>query len=420
MPSNLPAEAPSASPVFSVAPAPSDPLFSLQEAYEADTSRMKVNLGIGMYLDETGRCPLFRSVRSTQERLAAQGQPKTYLPIDGDPVFNSCARELVFPSRVFRDLPVSVVQTLGGTGALRVAAELASVAQSELRVWLPEPTWANHKAIFKAAGLRVWSLPYLDEAKEQLDTSAYLEALDALGPLDIVLLHGCCHNPTGIDPDETTWRMIASIAKARGWLPLIDLAYAGLGSGMDRDMLGTRTMASAGMPLFVALSFSKIFGLYGERTGALLAVTTNGPPVLSRLKQIIRRSYSNPPRHGAQLVSTVLANDELRIAWSLELLEARRRIRKMRSDLANSLAQRQPNTDFSYLDRQNGMFSLLPLEQDAVSELQRTWHVHLPKSGRINFAGLTSHKIAYVADALTSVTSAAKRRATAQNAVPIG
>ena len=410
MHAKISAPPPSTPSVFSVAAAPADPILSLQEGYDADLSAKKVNLGVGVYLDETGICPLFNAVRAAQDRIASHGRPKTYLPINGDPRFNACASELVFPRQVFDGLPVCVTQTLGGTGALRIAAELSAVATPRPRVWLPTPTWTNHNAIFQAAEVQTCSLPYLDASHQQLDTSRYLEALDALGPDDIVLLHGCCHNPTGVDPHEMTWRMVASIAKTRGWLPLIDLAYAGLGTGLDRDMLGIRTLVSADVPLLAAISFSKIFGLYGERTGALIAVTTSGPTVLSRLKQLIRRSYSNPPRHGAQIVATVLSNDELRIEWSLELLEARRRIQKMRSNLAASLQKRQPDVDFSHLTQQTGMFSMLPLPPHAVEELRQTWHIYLPKSGRINFAGLTDRHVDYVADALTAVMSAPSQR----------
>ena len=386
--------------LFSLAPAPTDPIFGIQEAFDADRSPDKVNLGVGVYLDKTGACPLFAAVRVAQQRMIEDNSAKSYLPIDGGPRFNAAVRDLVFPTQTFGSVPISAVQTLGGTGALRLAAELLSLTERPPKVWLTKPTWSNHQPIFEAVGLEVGEIPYLDNTGQRLDSEAFLTTLDGLGPRDVVVLHGCCHNPTGVNPDETTWRMVASFAKARGWLPLIDLAYAGLGAGLERDLVGVRSIAAAGVPAMVALSCSKIFGLYGERTGALMALTNNGPVVLSRMKQVIRRSYSNPPRHGAHLVATVLASNELRILWSLELLEAQRRIQKMRSDLCAALEQRRPHRDYSFLSAQKGMFSMLPITPQGVSDLREQWHVYMPKSGRINFAALTDDRIQYVADAL--------------------
>ena len=390
---------PSTHRLFSMVPAPPDPILGLQGAFKADTSPDKVNLGVGVYLDESGVCPLFEAVRAAQNTVVERGAPKTYLPIDGHSAYSNALRDLIAPV-------LSAVQTLGGTGALRVAAELMALSSPRPKIWLTHPTWANHRPIFETAGLPVDALPYVDRGGQQLDSAGLLNALDELGPDDVVVMHGCCHNPTGIDPDPLTWRMIARIAQARGWLPLVDLAYVGLGAGIERDLLGVRTLASANVPMMVAVSCSKIFGLYGERIGALmLQAHNNEAAVRSHIKRIIRRLYSNPPSHGAMIVADVLSKVDLRQQWMGELTDARQRVQQMRFALADALHERRPDDDFSYMTQQQGMFSLLPLTPAGVEKLQQEWHVYMPRSGRINFAGLTSVRVEYVADALHDTLS---------------
>ena len=388
--------------------APADPILGLMEAYASDPRENKVNLTVGVYQDESGKTPVLSSVRQAGVDLLAQEKTKSYLPISGPPELGAAVRGLLFgaESSLVDGGRAITAQTPGGTGGLRISGDFLKKHHPEAKIWLSDPTWPNHPAIFQAAGLSIAKYPYLDPATGCLDVDGMLEALRAVPAGDIVVLHGCCHNPTGVDPDAAIWREIAAIALEKGWLPLVDLAYQGFGLGLEEDVQGLRAIAAQVPEFMVCSSFSKIFGLYRERIGAmtLVAATPDHARVaLSQLKITIRTSYSNPPAHGGQLVSMILRDPERASQWRAELSVMRERIQAMRSGLADALRAAGARTDFDFLREQKGMFSLLGVSREQVETLRSDHAVYLVGSGRINVAGLSSANLDQVAKAIAAV-----------------
>ncbi|MEB2283089.1 MAG: aromatic amino acid aminotransferase [Polyangiaceae bacterium UTPRO1] len=397
-----------ASVLAGVAMAPRDPILGITEAFNADDRAAKVNLGVGVYYDESGRIPLLECVRRAEERLVAAPRPRGYLPIDGMPAYDLAVRELVFGA----DHPAVVegrvltVQTLGGTGGLKVGADFLRRFAPRARVWISEPSWENHRALFESAGFTVSTYPYYDAATKGLRFAAMLEGLRAVPAGDVVVLHACCHNPTGVDLSPAQWAQVREVVQARELVAFLDLAYQGFAEGVDADAAAVRAFAAALHPVFVASSFSKSFSLYGERVGALSLVAGSadeGARALSQLKRIVRTNYSNPPTHGGQVVATVLNDAELRRLWGEELAGMRERIRRMREKLAALLAAKKPGTDFGFITRQRGMFSYSGLTQDQVAALRERFAIYAVDSGRICVAALNERNIEAVASAVAAV-----------------
>jgi aspartate/tyrosine/aromatic aminotransferase len=388
--------------------APADPILGLMEIYATDPRENKVNLTVGVYQDEAGETPVLPSVRQAGVDLLSLETTKAYLPISGPPELGTAVRDLLFGagSPLVDGGRAVTAQTPGGTGGLRISGDFLKNHQPQAKIWLSSPTWPNHPAIFRAAGLSIAEYPYLDPATGGLGVEAMLEALRAVPAGDVVVLHGCCHNPTGVDPDQATWREIASIASAKGWLPLVDLAYQGFGEDLEKDVQGLREIAAQVPEFLVCSSFSKIFGLYRERIGAMTLVAATpaqAKVALSQLKISIRTSYSTPPAHGGQLVSMILRDPARAKQWRAELLAMRERIQAMRSGLADALRAAGAEADFDFLRNQRGMFSLLGITQAQVASLREEHGIYLVGSGRINVAGLSTANLDVVARAIVAV-----------------
>jgi aspartate aminotransferase len=389
-----------------IQPAPQDPILGLSAIFAADNRAHKINLGVGEYRDATGVTPVLDVVRTAESRLGESTPSKVYLPIDGTPDYGRVVRELVFGSESNEQANTVTVQSPGGTGALRIAADFAARHFSQARVWLPDPTWANHPKIFEASGLTCRSYPYYDAASRQLDTGRLLAGLAETQAGDLVLLHACCHNPTGVDLNADTWAAVAKTLAERGALPLIDFAYQGFGEGLEEDAKGLRIFQKLVPEFFVASSFSKNFGLYQDRVGALSVVTTDAEQassVLSQLKICVRTSFSNPPAHGSALVTTILNDNDLRSLWLDELAHMRNRINKMRQSLVAGLAQQGATQDFSFITRQKGMFSFSGLNPQQVERLREEHAVYIVGSGRINVAGITPENLEGLCTAICAV-----------------
>ncbi|UCH50203.1 MAG: aspartate/tyrosine/aromatic aminotransferase [Betaproteobacteria bacterium] len=388
--------------------APRDPILGLTELFNADKNDSKVNLGVGVYYDDNGKVPLLDCVRQAEQQLAAAAKPRAYLPIDGLASYDSAVRQLLFgaDSPLISNNQIVTLQTVGGTSALKVGADFLRRICPDSQVWISDPSWANHRGIFGNAGFTVNSYPYYDAANHGVDFAALTNFLGQLPANSVVLLHACCHNPTGVDLSREQWAEVISIVKQRQLIPFVDIAYQGFGDGIDEDAYAVRAFASAMSPVFVANSFSKSFSLYGERVGGLSIVTQDADEsarILSQLKQLVRTNYSNPPTHGGQIVATVLADAQLRSLWETELAGMRDRIRSMREALASSIANRVPGADFSFVTRQRGMFSYSGLSKQQVQRLREEYSVYAVDSGRICVAALNSQNIDYVADSISKV-----------------
>ena len=385
-------------------PAPPDPILGLTETFTSDPREGKINLGVGVFVDDTGTTPVLATVSEAERRLATAKRSKSYLPILGSPAFAASASELCFGD----DAPEHVVTaaTPGGTGALRVAAEVLHMARPDATVWLSDPTWANHHQIFPAGGLGVRTYPYFDPTTHGVDRSAFQGALEEVPAGDVVVLHAACHNPTGADLGEDDWRVVVETAGAGGWFPLLDFAYQGFGDGLEEDAVGVRTLARAGVEFAVAQSFSKNFGLYQERVGALHLVCSDEQTavrVASQTKVRIRANYSNPPAHGGSIVSTILGDEDLRARWTDEVGDMRARINGIRGRLVDAVAQAGVGRDFSFLARQRGMFSYTGLSIEQVRRLRDEHAVYVVDSGRINVAGITSSNLPRLVEAIGDV-----------------
>ena len=390
--------------------APRDPILGLTEAYNADKNPKKVNLGVGVYTGDDGKVPLLECVRRAERTLVEQPAARNYLPIDGLAVYDKAVQALVFgaDSPALKEGRIITVQSLGGTGGLRVGADFLHRTAPDAGLWISDPSWENHRAVFESAGFKVNTYPYYDAKTRGVNFDGMLAALKSMPTGDVVLLHACCHNPTGVDLSDAQWASVAETMAARGLVPFLDIAYQGFGDGLDADGAAVRLFAKTGMPLFVANSFSKSFSLYGERVGSLNVVAASSEEaarVLSQVKRLVRSNYSNPPTHGGQIVATVLANPELRTLWEQELGQMRDRIKTMRKLLVEKIHARVPGADFSFVTRQRGMFSYSGLTKEQVVRMREEFAVYAIESGRICVAALNNKNIDYSADAIAKVIS---------------
>ena len=387
---------------------PRDPILGLTESFNADKAPHRVNLGVGVYQDENGKVPLLACVKQAEEAMLAKAAPHTYVPIDGYANYDAAVARLVFADAC--DLAhVATVQALGGTGALKLGAELVKVVTPGAKLWISDPSWENHRALFSAAGFTVETYPYYG-ADGELDFPGLIGALERIPAGDLVLLHACCHNPTGLDLSQDQWRQIARIVRERGLTPFLDTAYMGFAEGLEADAFSVRLFASDGGPLLVSFSFSKSLSLYGERVGALSVLTASAierARVLSQIKKIARITYSSPPGHGGAAAAAVLADPTLRQQWDAELGAMRERIKKMRQLLADKLSKRLPDRDFSYIVRQKGMFSYSRLTKPQAIALREKYAVYALDSGRICVAALNEKNIDYVAECVAKVMTEA-------------
>lgn len=401
----------SASLLSAVEMAPRDPILGMSELFNADNNPRKVNLGIGVYTDEAGKVPLLECVRRSDAAILADPAPWSYLPIDGLPAYDRAVQQLVFgaESPVVRDGRGLTVQALGGTGALKVGADFLKGLNPRATVWISDPSWENHRALFEGAGFAVQSYPYYDAAARGVDFGAMCEALEGAAPRSIVVLHACCHNPTGYDLAADQWTRVIEIVKTRELVPFLDIAYQGFAEGIEADGEAVRRFAAATTPVFVASSFSKSFSLYGERVGALSVATASAEEaarVLSQIKRVVRANYSNPPTHGGKVVANVLTTPELRALWERELGQMRERIKSMRKALVDGVQARVPGFDFSFVLRQRGMFSYSGLSKAQVQRLREEFSIYAIESGRICVAALNSRNIEYAIDSIARVIRA--------------
>ena len=387
----------------SVPMAPSDPILGVTEAFVADQSPRKVNLGVGVYYDDNGKIPLLECVRHAESERLKTSPHRGYLPIDGLAAYGKAVQTLVFGKE---STSIVTVQALGGTGGLKVGADFLRRISPASEVWISEPSWENHRQLFEAAGFTVNSYPYYNPATKGLDFEGMKRALSALPAGAIVVLHACCHNPTGVDLDQAQWQTVLGIVQSRRLVPFLDLAYQGFADGLEADAYPARLFAEAMSPVFLSSSFSKSFSLYGERVGALSVVTASAEEalrVLSNVKRVVRAIYLNPPTHGSEIVATVLSNPQLRALWDRELGAMRERIKAMRKRLVESVQSRAPGADFSFVLKQRGMFSYSGLTKDQVQRLREDNSIYAIDTGRICVAALNSKNVDYVADAIAKV-----------------
>ncbi len=394
-----------------IEPAPADAILGLTEAFKKDNNPKKVNLGVGVYEDGQGKTPVLKSIKAAEKRLLETQTTKGYLPISGDPEYSVGVQKLIFgaESDVIREGRAATVHSPGGTGALRVGGELLKKFKPNAKLWVSSPTWANHKGIFTAAGFAVEDYPYYCPKTHGVDFDAMVACLEKVSPDDVVLLHVCCHNPTGVDLSAAQWDRILDIAVKKGWTPFLDFAYQGFGEGVEADRIAVEKFAAAGIDFYVASSFSKNFGLYCERTGALTIVTGSrkeAETAMSHVKTVVRVNYSNPPSHGGLAAQTILQDEALKKQWMGEVAEMCERIRAMRKALVDGLAARGVDQDFSFITEQRGMFSFSGLSDEVVAWLRANRAIYIVKGGRINLAGLTPSNIDYVCD---SIAEALKR-----------
>jgi aromatic-amino-acid transaminase len=391
--------------------APRDPILGLNEQFGADTNPNKVNLGVGVYYDENGKLPLLRCVAAAEQQLVEAAKPRGYLPIDGIAAYDAAVQGLVFgaDSEPVKARRVATVQALGGTGGLKIGADFLKQMNPAVQVLISAPSWENHRALFTRAGFAVGEYPYYEAAKRNeggIDFAGLRAALDGAPAGTVVVLHACCHNPTGYDLTPAQWDDVVAVVKARGLVPFLDMAYQGFGAGLAEDGAAVAKFIAAGLDCFVATSFSKSFSLYGERVGALSVVCASADEaarVLSQLKITIRTNYSNPPIHGAQIVATVLATPALRALWEDELAGMRARIKAMRAALVAKLAAAGVQQDFGFIARQQGMFSYSGLTKEQMQRLRSEFGVYGVDSGRICVAALNGKNIDGVVAAIARV-----------------
>ncbi|MEE7532388.1 aromatic amino acid transaminase [Klebsiella huaxiensis] len=386
-----------------------DPILSLMERFKEDPRSDKVNLSIGLYYNEDGIIPQLQAVAEAEARLNAQPHgASVYLPMEGLNTYRHAIAPLLFGADhpVLAQNRVASIQTLGGSGALRVGADFLKYYFADSRVWVSDPTWENHIAIFEGAGFEVSTYPWFDDETNGVRFEAFLEKLNTLPERDIVLLHPCCHNPTGADLSNAQWDEVVKVLKTRNLIPFLDIAYQGFGAGIEEDAYAIRAIASAGIPMLVSNSFSKIFSLYGERVGGLSVVCEDAETagrVLGQLKATVRRNYSSPPNFGAQVVAAVLNDTELKASWLAEVEGMRTRILAMRQELVNVLKDTVPGGNFDYLLKQRGMFSYTGFSAAQVDRLRDEFGVYLIASGRMCVAGLNSRNVQRVAQAFAAV-----------------
>ncbi|HYF57466.1 MAG TPA: amino acid aminotransferase [Burkholderiaceae bacterium] len=396
------------SPFSAVPMAPRDPILGLNEAFAADPRPGKVNLGVGVYYDDAGKIPLLAAVRQAEAQRTAAAPARGYLPIDGIVQYNLAVQTLLFgaDSPLVTGRRVATVQALGGTGALKVGADLLRRFVPEAKVWISDPSWENHRALFEGAGFAVETYPYYDASTHGVRFDEMLATLRSLPAKSIVVLHACCHNPTGVDLTDAQWAQVVEACSAASLIPFLDIAYQGFGDGIEPDAAPVRRFAASNLDFLVSSSFSKSFSLYGERVGALSFVAQDGDEaarLLSQLKRVVRTNYSNPPTHGGSVVATVLNTPELRALWEQELAGMRDRIRAMRDGLVERLAARGVARDFGFVRKQRGMFSYSGLTAAQVERLREEYGIYAVSTGRVCLAALNSRNIDGVADAIAKV-----------------
>ncbi|MCK0163929.1 amino acid aminotransferase [Marinobacter sp. S6332] len=381
---------------------PADPILQLMQAFREDTRPNKVDLGIGVYKDDAGNTPIMASVHEAERRLLEGETTKSYVGPAGAAGFNESMARLILgeSSDLIRDGRVSVIQTPGGCGALRMAAEFFRLCQPDTKVWVSTPTWANHIPLLGGAGLDICEYPYLNRQTLTVDFQAMLDTLEGAEAGDVVLLHGCCHNPSGADLTFEQWRAVTELIQRKGLLPFVDMAYQGLGEGLEEDAAGLRYLASQVPEMVIAASCSKNFGLYRERTGALMLISATAAinqAATSQLLSVVRSHYSMPPAHGAAIVETILGDDVLRANWQGELNAMCERILGLRHAFADALA---PAGDFGFIARQRGMFSFLGIPPEQVRQLREEHGIYMLESSRVNVAGLNARVLPQVASAI--------------------
>ena len=391
-----------------ISPAAEDSILGLTAAFQEDPSPKKINLGVGVYKDSSGQTPVLATVKEAEERLLRSEATKSYLPIDGLASYAELSQQIVFGSGhpILSDERAATVQTPGGTGALRVAADFVRRVSPRATVWLSDPTWPNHPNLFGSAALQACSYPYFDAETNGVDFTRMMTALETIPAGDVLLLHGCCHNPTGADLSRQQWQAIAALCAERGILPLLDFAYQGFGDGLEEDAAGVRIVAEHCPEFLVATSYSKNFGLYNERVGALTLVAASSDAAEaahSHLKICVRTNYSNPPAHGGQIVAEILGDPDLRPRWEVELADMRNRINDMRHLFVETLDEKGAGRDFSFIAHQRGMFSYSGLTPEQVQALRGHHSIYIVGSGRINVAGMTEDNMEYLCEAIAEV-----------------
>jgi len=387
--------------------APPDPILGITDSFNADTNPKKVNLGVGVYYGDDGKVPLLECVRRAEADRLKAAPARAYLPIDGIPAYDKAVRELIFGAAepAVTEERVVTVQAIGGTGGLKIGADFLRSINARAKVLISDPSWENHRALFENAGFTVEAYPYFDSQTHGVRFDAMLDALGKQAAGTIVLLHACCHNPTGVDLSPAQWEQVLKVVRNKELVPFLDMAYQGFAEGLEPDAHAVRLFAGSS-PTLVSSSFSKSFSLYGERVGALSVVTQSAEEaarVLSQLKRQIRANYSNPPTHGGQVVAAVLSTPELRTLWDSELKTMRERILAMRAQLVEKIRARAPQANFEFVLSQRGMFSFSGLSKAQVAKLRTEHSVYAIDSGRICIAALNSRNIDYVADAIAKV-----------------
>jgi aromatic-amino-acid transaminase len=398
----------STSPFSHIEQAPPDPIIGLTEAFNNDPNPSKVNLGVGVYQDANGKVPVLKVVREAEARYYASEATKSYLPIDGLAAYNKEVQKLLFgaDSQVMAEGRAVTVQGLGGTGSLKIGADFLKRFLPEAEVWLSNPSWENHQQLFEAAGFKVNSYPYYDAETHGLNFNGMLETLKSLPRQSVVVLHACCHNPTGVDLNEEQWKLVIDVVQSNDLVPFLDFAYQGFGESIEADAFAVRAFAEMGIPCLIASSFSKSFAMYRERIGALTLLTASAEEskrVLSQVKRVIRTNYSNPPSHGAQIVNLVLSDPELRGQWEAELAEMRQRIKDMREKFVAMLREKGVEQDFNFIKDQRGMFSYSGLSPEAVKTLREENSLYIVGSGRICLAAMNDNNIGAICEAIANV-----------------
>ena len=389
--------------------APRDPILGLNEAFNADPRDTKVNLGVGVYFDDNGKLPLLGAVRIAEEARLKAAPPRGYQPIEGAPAYNQAVQNLLFgkDSALLANGQVITAQALGGTGALKIGADYLKRLNPGAKVYISNPSWENHRALFESAGFVVENYAYYEAATRSVNFTGMKASLNDLVAGSIIVLHACCHNPTGADLSQAQWEEVVGICKEKGLVPFLDMAYQGFADGIDADAVAVRALSNSGVQFFVASSFSKNFSLYGERVGALTIVTASkdeSTRVMSQVIRLIHYNYSNPPIHGGALVAGVLASPELRQMWETELAGMRDRIRGMRTSLVDAIKAQAVAQDFSFIVQQRGMFSYTGLTAAQVERMKEEFGIYAVSTGRICLAALNSKNVDYVAKAIATVT----------------
>ncbi len=398
----------SSSPLSGIEMAPRDPILGVTEAFNADPNPKKVNLGVGVYYDDDGKVPVLECVRRVERKLAENPLPRNYLPIDGLQAYDRAVQELVFgkDSAAVREQRIVTVQTLGGTGGLKVGGDLLRRVNPGAGLWISDPSWENHQAVFEYAGFKVGAYPYYDPATHGVVFDDMMAALQKLPAGAVAVLHACCHNPTGVDLTPGQWEKVIEVVNRRGLVPFLDMAYQGFADGLEADAAAVRRFAQSCPVVFVSTSFSKSLSFYGERIGALSVVTSTADEAartLSQLKRVIRTNYSNPPTHGGQAAAMVLTTPELRALWDKELGQMRERIKAMRRQLVDKIRELRSDFDFSFVVRQRGLFSYSGLSKEQVRRLREEYSLYAIDSGRICVPALNSKNLDTVARAIASV-----------------